>query len=96
MQREIDTRLVARQHLKDITENISNENVEMASTLQAVNEALAALKSSTRTDDLSARDKLAALRAELADQEAKHSLEIKEVKSRQAVKMQVGCSDWRK
>lgn len=84
---------MAKQHLKDIIASIDHENASMAESLQSVNDALTALKSSTRTDDMALRDKLAALRAEAVDQETKQALEVKEIKSKFAIKMQVRAAD---
>lgn len=81
--------MVQRQGLKDIIANMQAENLDICANLKTLQEASLTLTATSKTDELNLRDKLAAARAELADQDARHRLEVKEIKTRFASKLQV-------
>jgi hypothetical protein len=84
---------VQRQGLKEIIDSIQLENSELVMQLKTLQDTVASLSATSKTEDLALRDKLGSLRAQLADEDAKQRLEMKEIKSKYNSKMQVGHSD---
>lgn len=81
--------MVQRQALRDSIGNVQVENCDLNDQLTAMVNAVDSLAAAAKTDDLAMRDKLGSLRAQLADDEAKNNLEMKEIKSKYNSKMQV-------
>lgn len=87
--RDTDTRVLQRHALKELIDSVKIENEDLSEQVVAIQTAVDSLAATSKTDDLAMRDKLGSLRAQLADEEAKNSLEMKEIKSKYNSKLQV-------